>query len=108
MMLLCDSGLDVGTKAPISKNASHHGDLRRKQGYTVAMAVKESRLLQISIFTMLHKNVTKLDLDFQHAPSQRCDHCERGGCTIEAATAVLYGRVEDGADSLSAQTLLPD
>jgi hypothetical protein len=52
--------LDAGTKAPISEAASVHGDLRRKQGYTVAMAVEESRLLQVSIFTMLHKNVKNL------------------------------------------------
>jgi hypothetical protein len=37
--------LDAGTKAPISEAAAVHGDLRRKQGYTVAMAVEESRLL---------------------------------------------------------------
>src|ERR1700738_4305990 len=49
--------LDAGTKAPISKAASDHGDLRRRQGYTVAMAVEESRLLQVSIFTTLHRNV---------------------------------------------------
>src|ERR1700721_192139 len=42
--------LDAGTKAPISKSAAAHGDLRRKQGYTVAMAVQESRLLQATIF----------------------------------------------------------
>jgi hypothetical protein len=53
--------LDAGSKAPISKAASHHGDLRRKQGYTVAMAVEESRLLQVSIFTMLRKNVKNLE-----------------------------------------------
>jgi hypothetical protein len=53
--------LDVGTKAPISEAASAHGDLRREQGYTVAMAVEESRLLQVSIFTILHKNVKHLD-----------------------------------------------
>jgi len=48
--------LDAGTKAPISLAASHHGDLRRKQGYTVAMVVEESRLLQVCLFTTLHKN----------------------------------------------------
>jgi len=48
--------LDEGTKAPISEAAGHHGDLRSKQGYTVAMAVEESRLLQVSIFTTLHKS----------------------------------------------------
>jgi RsbT co-antagonist protein rsbRD N-terminal domain len=53
--------LDAGTKAPISKAAADHGDLRRKQGYTVAMAVEESRLLQVSIFTTLHKNVNHLE-----------------------------------------------
>jgi len=51
--------LSAGTKAPISLAASHHGDLRRKQGYTVAMVVEESRLLQVCLFTTLHKN-TKL------------------------------------------------
>jgi hypothetical protein len=53
--------LDAETKAPISKAASHHGDLRRKQGYTVAMAVEESRLLQVTIFSTLHKDVEFLD-----------------------------------------------
>jgi hypothetical protein len=55
--------LDAGTKAPISKAAADHGDLRRKQGYTVAMMVEESRLLQVSIFTTLHNNVKQLDFD---------------------------------------------
>jgi hypothetical protein len=54
--------LDSGTKAAISKAAANHGDLRRKQGYTVAMAVEESRLLQVTIFAMLHKHVKRLDL----------------------------------------------
>jgi hypothetical protein len=53
--------LDAGTKAPISEAASVHGDLRRQQGYTVAMAVEESRLLQVSIFSMLHKDVKRLE-----------------------------------------------
>jgi hypothetical protein len=53
--------LDIGTKAPVSKAAADHGDLRRKQGYTVAMMVEESRLLQVSIFTTLHENVSQLE-----------------------------------------------
>jgi hypothetical protein len=55
--------LEAGRKAPISKAAAQHGDLRRKQGYTVAMMVEESRLLQVSIFTTLHQNVTQLDFN---------------------------------------------
>src|ERR1700730_9141641 len=53
--------LDVGTKAPISIAASHHGDLRRLQGYSVAMVVEESRLLQVCLFTTLHKNTNRLE-----------------------------------------------
>jgi hypothetical protein len=53
--------LDAGTKAPISKSSADHGDLRRKQGYTVAMAVEESRVLQVTIFSTLHKNTTNLE-----------------------------------------------
>jgi hypothetical protein len=53
--------LDAETQAPISEAASHHGDLRSKQGYTVAMAVEESRLLQVTIFSTLHKNEKHLD-----------------------------------------------
>jgi hypothetical protein len=53
--------LDDATQAPISEAASHHGDLRSKQGYSVAMAVEESRLLQVTIFSMLHKNEKLLD-----------------------------------------------
>src|ERR1700720_2014295 len=54
--------LDDETKAPISQAAAHHGDLRAQQGYTVAMAVEESRLLQVSIFTILHRSEKNLDL----------------------------------------------
>jgi len=38
-----------------------HGDLRRKQGYTLAMAVEESRLSQVTIFSTLHKSVKNLE-----------------------------------------------
>ena len=55
--------LDDETKAEISKAAAHHGDLRAQQGYTVAMAVEESRLLQVSIFTTLHKSQSHLKFD---------------------------------------------
>jgi hypothetical protein len=48
--------LDQGSKAPLSVAASHHGELRRKQGYTAAMVVDESRILQVCIFSTLHRN----------------------------------------------------
>src|SRR3984957_12358864 len=55
--------MDDATQAPISEAASHHGDLRSKQGYTVAMAVEESRLLQVSIFSTLHRSQKHLDFN---------------------------------------------
>jgi hypothetical protein len=48
--------LDKGAKVPISVAAGHHGELRRKQGYTPGMVVDESRILQVSIFSTLHRN----------------------------------------------------
>jgi hypothetical protein len=51
----------VGSKASISKAAGIHGGLRRTQGYTAAMTVQESRLLQVTIFSILHRNVRCLD-----------------------------------------------
>ena len=53
--------LDTQIKAPISAAAGHHGDLRHKQGYTVADIVNESRLLQVCIFTTLHKNTKHIE-----------------------------------------------
>jgi hypothetical protein len=53
--------LDVFAKAHISIAAGHHGNLRRKQGYTVAMMIEESRLMEICIFTTLNKSSNELD-----------------------------------------------
>jgi CheY-like chemotaxis protein len=44
-----------------SMAAREHGDLRRKQGYTAAMMVEESRILQVSIFNTLQKNLSRVD-----------------------------------------------
>jgi DNA-binding response OmpR family regulator len=48
-------------KADASTSARQHGDLRRKQGYTAAMVVEESRILQVSIFNTLQNNLAKVD-----------------------------------------------
>src|SRR5580704_6971494 len=49
------------SKASISIAAGLHGELRSKQGYTVPMLVDESRILQVSIFGTLKKNVDSID-----------------------------------------------
>jgi DNA-binding response OmpR family regulator len=41
--------------------ARQHGDLRRRQGYSPAMVVQESRILQMSIFNTLQKNLSRVD-----------------------------------------------
>ena len=53
--------LDTGMAAPISIAARDHGDMRREQGYTVPMVVEESRILQISIFRTLQRNLRSVD-----------------------------------------------
>jgi DNA-binding response OmpR family regulator len=53
--------LPLGTRALGSKSAAEHGLIRRKQGYTAAMLVEESRMLQVSIFQTLQDNLHKVD-----------------------------------------------
>jgi DNA-binding response OmpR family regulator len=53
--------LPSDAKSPISRAASEHGILRRKQGYTVPMVVEESRILQVSIFNTLQNNLGSVD-----------------------------------------------
>jgi CheY-like chemotaxis protein len=51
----------LGTKEPMSIFAAQHGVIRRKQGYTAAMMVEESRMLQVCIFQTLQNNLATID-----------------------------------------------
>jgi CheY-like chemotaxis protein len=53
--------LPLGTRALISPAAAAHGLSRRVQGYTAAMMVEESRMLQVSIFQTLQNNLHRVD-----------------------------------------------
>jgi CheY-like chemotaxis protein len=53
--------LPLGTRALPSPAAAAHGLLRRQQGYTAAMMVEESRMLQVSIFQTLQNNLDVVD-----------------------------------------------
>jgi len=53
--------LPLGTRALVSSAAGEHGLLRRKQGYSAAMMVEESRMLQVSIFQTLQNNLRRVD-----------------------------------------------
>ena len=50
----------LGTKA-VSAAAVEHGKIRRSQGYSFPMIVEESRILQVSIFDTLQKNLSTVD-----------------------------------------------
>jgi ActR/RegA family two-component response regulator len=51
----------LGSKGFASIAAVRHGKNRRKQGYTAAMMVQESRILQVCIFNRLQKNLASID-----------------------------------------------
>jgi DNA-binding response OmpR family regulator len=53
--------LPLGTRALVSPSAASHGLQRREQGYTAAMMVEESRMLQVSIFQTLQNNIHRVD-----------------------------------------------
>lgn len=55
--------LPLGTRALVSHSAAAHGIKRRDQGYTPAMMVEESRMLQVSIFQTLEHNLTSVDFN---------------------------------------------
>ncbi len=85
-------------QAPFSQPAHDHGCLRWQQGYTVAMMVEESRMLQVSIFQTLHNNLTSVDFSLllpdvmaiaDEVDSQLkqqmvsyAEAAERGNCTV--------------------------
>ena len=50
-----------GGLTPDSQAAREHGLLRRQQGYSAAMMVRESRWLQVSIFQTLQENLNAID-----------------------------------------------
>lgn len=45
----------------VSESAVKHGTVRRTQGYTIPLLVEESRILQVSIFDTLQKNLRSVD-----------------------------------------------
>jgi CheY-like chemotaxis protein len=51
----------LGSHELISVAAQQHGRLRRQQGYSAAMVIEESRMLQVSIFETLQKNLASID-----------------------------------------------
>jgi DNA-binding response OmpR family regulator len=61
LVLRLRNPLPLGTRALASLSATDHGLLRREQGYSAAMMVEESRMLQVSIFQTLQNNLFRVD-----------------------------------------------
>ena len=55
------AALPFGSTGPLSAYAANHGLTRRRQGYSAAMMVEESRILQVCIFHTLEKNLATID-----------------------------------------------
>jgi ActR/RegA family two-component response regulator len=55
------SSTGICNKESLSAHAALHGINRYKSGYSAAMLVEESRLLQVSIFHTLHNNRSNID-----------------------------------------------
>ena len=53
--------LDSGLPPPVSMAARGHGEMRLQQGYSATMLVEESRILQVSIFSTLQRNLGGVD-----------------------------------------------
>jgi hypothetical protein len=51
----------MGSKELASIAAVDHGIDRRRQGYSASMLVEESRMLQVSVFHTLQKNLARID-----------------------------------------------
>jgi hypothetical protein len=56
-----ESAKPIGSKELLSKAATDHGINRQEQGYTAAMLVEESRMLQVCIFDTLQNNLATID-----------------------------------------------
>jgi CheY-like chemotaxis protein len=56
-----ESSKPIGGREHVSEFASQHGINRRRHGYTAAMLVEESRMLQVCIFETLQQNLATID-----------------------------------------------
>jgi CheY-like chemotaxis protein len=61
LILRLRSNQTIGTNALTPTGAAEHGAQRFRQGYRAAMLVEESRMLQVSIFETLQKNLASID-----------------------------------------------
>jgi ActR/RegA family two-component response regulator len=61
LIIRLKSSKEIGGQGSESVAAAEHGLDRRRRGYSAAMLVEESRLLQVSIFQTLQNNLANID-----------------------------------------------
>jgi hypothetical protein len=80
-----------------SDAALAHGKLRYLQGYTPAMLVHESRILQVTLFGTLESN---LSFGLQPAVTRCYDYRGRGRCAVDTKYGRLHESHAEGSCSL--------
>ncbi len=88
-------------EAPPSSGAAArlHGETRRKQGYTAALIVEESRMLQVSIFRTLQENLHLLD--FSHVLVSVMTIADEVDAQLKQTMDAYIGGQKDPSSSLS-------
>jgi hypothetical protein len=71
------SPAELGSNVNVSAAAAHHGTDRYHQGYTAALMVEESRILQVCIFQCLENNLNSIDFSLLlHGVMTIADECD--------------------------------
>lgn len=83
----------IGSKELVSPAAAEHGLNRRRRGYSAAMMVEESRMLQVSVFHTLQKNLAHID--FSILLTEVMTIAGRDRLTTEPGDDKLRGGVSD-------------
>jgi YesN/AraC family two-component response regulator len=85
-----------GSKELTSAAATNHGLDRRRQGYSAAMLVEESRMLQVSVFHTLQKNLAQIDFSIVLSEVMTIAD-EIDSQLSQSMTSFLAGPASDGA-----------
>jgi hypothetical protein len=94
------SGTSKDSDAICSDAALAHGELRYRQGYTPAMLVHESRILQV---TILRDVAEQSEFSgFQLVITRRHDDRGRGGCPVDTTNGQLHESHAESSGSLAA------
>jgi len=80
----------LGSRQMPSSAAAAHGVDRRDQGYTAAMLVEESRILQVCIFETLQRNLTAID--FSTVLAEVMTIADEVDCQLSYAMDAYVGR----------------